>query len=289
MMAAKETREHKIIQREVRFVILMFQGVLVGAVVGPLMAYCSTVALYCLGMVSHHALRDWGAVFMVGWGIAIPAGAIIGGLRLGYRASMSIGALVGVLFGYSFFFFLLLQGKGRLPSGYFPDFAWMLMTMFGGVMIALPIKWLGDKWTGKDYIQTENKFIEWLSVGTICILLITWWLAGHLMSKSTAKAPQARLTSVECLSKPSQRGVLLSVRMEAEAKEPIKSVYLVDPKHDVHELRLLQAVGPSRYSFGGELLVKEDKPQKFFLALVTPSGRLSYELTLPDKPTKGRK
>jgi len=274
----------------VKFGLLIFQRVLVGAVVGPLMAYCWTVALYCLGMVSHLALWDWGSVFMVGWGIAIPAGALIGGLRLGYRASMLIGALVGVLFGYSFFFFLLLQGKGKLPSGYFPDFVWMLMTMLGGVIIALPVKWLGDKWAGKEYVRKDNKVVEWLSVGTICILLITWWLAGHLMSKSTVKAPQARLISVECLSKPSSQGVHLSIRVEVEAKEPIKSVYLVDAKrHSLHTLKLLQALGSSRYSFGGELLIKEDKPQKFFLALVTPSGRLSYEVVLPQKLAKERR
>jgi hypothetical protein len=290
MMEAKEVRKQEIIQRAVKFGILMFQGMVVGAVVGPLMAYCFIVVLYCLGMVSHFALKEWEEAFMIGWGIAIPAGALIGGLRLGYRASMLIGALVGVLFGYSFLFFLLLQGKGKLPSGYFPDFVWMLMTMLGGIIITLPIKWLGDKWAGQGHTQTDSKVIEWLSVGTICILLFAWWLAGHLMSKSTAKAPQARLISVEYLSKPSPQGILLSIRVEAEAKEPIKSVYLVDAKqHGLHTLKLLQAIGPSRYSFGGELLIKEDKPQKFFLALVTPSGRLSYELVLPQKPAKERR
>jgi hypothetical protein len=166
---------------------------------------------------------------------------------------------------------------------------WMLMTMFGGVMISLPIKWLSGKWAGQGHTQTDSKVIEWLSVGTICILLFAWWLAGHLMSKSTAKAPQARLISVECVSKPSPQGVLLSIRVEAEAKEPIKSVYLVDPKHDVHELRLLQVIGPSRYSFGGELLIKEDKPQRFILALITPSGHLSHDLVLPPKQAKERR
>jgi len=274
----------------VRFGLLIIQMVLVGTVVGPLMAYCLTVVLYFLGMVSHFALREWTSVFIVGWGIGIPTGALIGGLRLGYRASMLIGALVGVLFGYSFFLFLLLQGKGKLPSGYFPDFVWMLMTMLGGAIIALPIKWLGDKWAGKEYVRKDNRVVEWLSVGTICILLITWWLAGYLMSKSTAKAPQARLISVECLSKPSPQGVYLSIRVDVEAKEPIKSVYLVDAKrHSLHTLKLLQALGSSRYFFGGELLIKEDKPQKFFLALVTPSGRLSYELVLPQKQAKERR
>lgn len=274
----------------VRFGLLIIQMVLVGTVVGPLMAYCLTVVLYFLGMVSHFALREWTSVFIVGWGIGIPAGALIGGLRLGYRASMLIGALVGVLFGYSFFLFLLLQGKGKLPSGYFPDFVWMLMTMLGGIIIALPIKWLGDKWVWQGHTQTENKIIELLSVGTICILLFTWWLAGYLMPKSSAKAPQARLISVECLSKPSPQGVYLSIRVDVEAKEPIKSVYLVDAKrHSLHTLKLLQALGSSRYFFGGELLIKEDKPQKFFLALVTPSGRLSYELVLPQKQAKERR
>jgi hypothetical protein len=288
MMAAKDVRKQEIIQRAVKFGILMFQGMVVGAVVGPLMAYCFIVVLYCLGMVSHFALKEWEEAFMIGWGIAIPAGALIGGLRLGYRASMLIGALVGVLFCYIFLLFALWQGKGKFPSGY--DFTWMLMTMFGGVMISLPIKWLGDKWAGQGHTQTDSKVIEWLSVGTICILLFAWWLAGHLMSKSTAKAPQARLISVEYLSKPSPQGILLSIRVEAEAKEPIKSVYLVDAKqHGLHTLKLLQAIGPSRYSFGGELLIKEDKPQKFFLALVTPSGRLSYELVLPQKPAKERR
>jgi hypothetical protein len=287
MMEAKEVRKQEIIQRAVKFGILMFQGMVVGAVVGPLMAYCFIVVLYCLGMVSHFALKEWEEAFMIGWGIAIPAGALIGGLRLGYRASMLIGALVGVLFCYSFLLFALWQGKGKFPSGY--DFMWMLMTMFGGVMISLPIKWLSGKWAGQGHTQTDSKVIEWLSVGTICILLFAWWLAGHLMSKSTAKAPQARLISVECVSKPSPQGVLLSIRVEAEAKEPIKSVYLVDPKHDVHELRLLQAIGQSRYSFGGELLIKEDKPQRFILALITPSGHLSHDLVLPPKQAKERR